>query len=730
MTSISANSSSDQNQTLSVSSVFMHYEILRCLDANPLAPVFEAWDTKLHRLVLIKQLTHLGEHLDSVLVQARKAAALSHSAFVKIHALEESDDSVYIVMEAVQGQGFADWIHEHQGQENLALIHIKKIAAALIEAHAAGLVHGDLTPANLIIDAAGRVRILNLGFVTHFNPHAVTNVADIDQRGSIAYLAPERFIEVTPTSTSDVFALGTILYQMLLGHQPYVHLRGVALLAAQAQAASTQWAWSDELSAEVRGLVLGMTTYDAAQRLSLLQVQAECRKLTVNEASSASASDLNIKVLQAQLASAARRRRYLLGIACLILLSVGAMAIWQAKPYWPQIVKMLKPFSESRELEEGMQALAMYNKPGMLDKATTHFNAVLERNSNHARAVAGLSIVYSYRFRSTSRDDVWREKALASSQRALQLNPDLSLTQVSYALSLDPHQQFDLAMAAVARAKKIEPNSLLVWQTELRVFLLSRKYDDAIRTADAALKLFPNDWLIVNLKGIAYLNQAQFTIAEQLFRTNILNNPDDILSYIFLSNALDAQGRTDESLQILQQGLQIRPDGMLYKNLGQIKYNRGEYVSAVTALEKAAEANPQEFEIWGSLADALNQIGSRADEARFAYEKARDLLEVRINRRPNDGWFIGHLATFEASLGNQAKAQSLIERALELNPGNPNVHFLAARVFEHIGKRSDALLAIHKSKALGITESQINAEPYFGKLRKDPQYENFKNTQK
>jgi serine/threonine-protein kinase len=339
-------------------------------------------------------------------------------------------------------------------------------------------------------------------------------------------------------------------------------------------------------------------------------------------------------------------------------------------------------------------------------------------------------MVYNYRFRSSSRDEVWREKALASSQRALQLNPDLALTQVAHALSLDPHQQFDLAMTAVARAKKMEPNSLLVWQTELRIFLLSRKYEDAIRTADAALKLFPNDWLILNLKGIVYLNQAQFSIAEQLFRANILHNPDVILSYIFLTNALEAQGRTDESLQVLQQGLQIRSDALLYKSLGQIKYSRGEYASAVIALEKAVDANPQEYENWAYLADALNQIGSRVDEARLAYEKARELLEIRINRRPNDGWFIAQLATFEASLGHQAKALSLIERALKLNAGNPNVHLLAARVFEQIGKRGDALEAIQKSKSLGITEAQVNAEPFLVKLRKDPQYEDSKSTQK
>ena len=104
------NSGSNQGQNLTTMEAFKHYEIRHCIDANTLSPVYEAWDTKLHRVVAIKRLSNLGGEFDAVLKQARTAAGLMHAAFVKIHALEEVDHDIYIVMEMVQGQTFGQWM--------------------------------------------------------------------------------------------------------------------------------------------------------------------------------------------------------------------------------------------------------------------------------------------------------------------------------------------------------------------------------------------------------------------------------------------------------------------------------------------------------------------------------------------------------------------------------------------------------------------------------------------
>lgn len=724
MNSVQRNSESNYQQDWMTMDSFRHYEIRRRMDGDAVSPVFEAWDTKLHRVVAIKRLSDLGGEFDAVLNRARKVAALTHSAFVKIHALEEVDFSIYIVMEMVQGQALSQWISENQGREKFALIHIKQIAAALEEAQEAGLVHGDLQPANLIVDATGKIRILNLGFATYFDPQVVNNIAEIDPHGSIAYLAPERFAEHAASVASDVFAVGTILYQMLNGTTPFANLRGLSLVAAQAQTRSEQWAWPSSISPAVYQLILAMTKREVSDRLQWVQVQQECQKLVVQESPSSSFSESKMQALQAQLDAANRRRRWRYGMLVAALLCVGGVTVWKVQPDWARIAKALKPYSESVELAQAMQALAMYDRPGQLDKATTHFNTVLEHNPDNAQAVAGLSIVYSYRFRSASRDDVWNERASASSQLALKLNPNLALTQIAYALSLDPHQQFELAKAAVVRAKELEPKSLLVWQTEMRILLLGRKYDAAIDTADKALILHPNDWLILTLKGIVYLNQAKFDIAEQIFRLSIKHNPDVILPYNFLAKALDAMGRREESLQVLQQGLQVRPDAILYATLGQTKFSQGDFVAAAAALDKAVVIYPHEYENWHALADALIEIPSRQIDARQAYIRARDLLETRLMRRPNDGWLVAIMANIEIRLGEVEKAKKLIVRALSLAPNNPEAHFLVAKVYEIIGQRVDALSELKKAKQLGLSDAQVQSEPTFKDLRNDPRFLN------
>lgn len=698
---------------------FKHYEIRACLDANPHAPVYQAWDTSLHRMVAIKQLTNLGNEFEAVLKQARIAAALTHSAFVKIHALEEYEHGIYIVMELVKGITLREWMQAHQGQENHALIHIRQIAIALQDAHAAGLIHGDLQPAHFMVDASGKIRILNLGFTAHYDPHAVKNVAEIDPQGSIAYLAPERFSEQAASAASDVFALGTILYQMLLGTTPFNNLRGLALVAAQAQTSSEQWSWPTAVSAEARDLILGMTRRDVSQRLSWQQVQEECQKLVVKESSSSSLSQSNIHVLQAQLDAASRRRRWRYGMVLAGLLCVVGIGAWQANPDWTTIAKALKPYAESVELEQGMQALAMYDRPGKLDEATAHFNRVLEHDTNNARAAAGLSIVYSYRLRSNNRDDVWRGRALASAQQALSLNPELVITQIAYALALDPHRQFDVAMAAIQKAKKIEPNNLLAWQTEVRTYLIARQFEAAIKNADSALKLFPNDWLISNLKGIAYMNQAKYQIAESIFRVNIQHHPDVMLSYNFLSMVLQYQGRIDDALQVLQQGLQLRSDVNLYARLGEIKFDQGDYVAAVDAQEKAILGNPQNFESWLGLANALIQLSNREKDAITTYKKARELLGMQMEQRPNDGWIMVTMAIIQARLGEVEQARALLSKALELAPANPDVHFQAACTYELIGQRNAALMEIEKAKQLGFSEAKIRTEPVLKDLLKN-----------
>lgn len=698
------------------------YEIRSRLSMDHTGQVLEAWDKQLHRAVVIRQIQHLGVAGEQVIQQARLAASLKHAAFAKIHALEEAGDSLLIVTEAVNGTSLAQWIASHAGVEKRSLDHIAQVAAALSEAHQAGLVHGDIQASQFIVDQSGKIRILNCGFVSSSASYMLGSLEQIDARGGIAYLAPERFANAPASPAADVYALGCLWYEMLNGSLPFAHLQGLAMVASLVQSDPEQWPWNAKLTPPVRKLMLDMCKRVPEQRLTCAQIVEACRTLRANDPYSGSVGSLSLAALQAQLAKAERRQKfYKLSAALLAVVLLAGLGL-QFKPYWPQVVKALTPYSESREMERGIAALKEYDKPGMLDKASGHFMTVLERSPDNALAVAYLSIGYSYRFRSGSRDDVWREKALASAQQAIRLNPNLAMTQTAYALALDPHNEFDLAMAAVQKAKKMEPGNLIVWQTEVRILLLARKFDLTIETADKAFELFPNDWLLFNLKGVAYINQAQYQNADQQFRRTIEIRPDVILSYNFLSISLESQGRIDESLQISQQGLQVRPDEGLYRRIGHLKFGQGDYNAAANAAEKAVSLNPQEYENWFLYADALGQIKQRREDALNAYKKARELLGVRLSRRPNDAWLTALMAILEAQLGENERAQSLAKKAVNLAPSNSMVNFLIASVYELGGRREEALAALKTAKRLGMSDADILSEPNLRDLRSDPRY--------
>lgn len=699
-----------------------HYEIRACIESNIHTEVYEAWDTILHRLVLIRKLMDLEEKYESVLNQTRIAAGLTHSAFEKIHALEEQENQIYIVMELVQGKPLLQWIKENQGIENLALIHIKQTATALQEAYDAGMIHGDIKPEHFKIDENGKIRILNLVIAANFDPKEEMDIAKIEPKGSLAYLAPELFSEKKANSSSEIFSLGTILYQMLTGNTPYNQLTGLALVAAQAQTDSNLWAWPESISIEVKNLILGMTKRDYDLRLNWGQVQDACLQLIDNDIYSGSLNQAKLYELHAQQKINTQKRRRLISLTIAVFIVMLGIGIWQMNTKWVKVIQYFTSYSETKELERGMKALSRYDLPGNLETASEYFNNVLSNDTNNAKALAGMSLVYSYKLRSNRRDAVWRSRAQASAQQALSLNPELAITQIAYALSLDSYSQYNEAMAALKKAKKIDPKNLLAWQSEIRAMLMARKFEEVIQTSNTALQIFANDWLITNFKAVAYINQAQYKNAELLLRTNIEHHPDVLISYNYLATALDFQGKYEEALQVLQLGLQIRSDDGLLKQLGEIKFTQADYSGVENAMKKAILLKPQSYEYWDLLGKALLNIPGKEIESKAAFSKAKENISILLELTPNDGWLIVILGQYEARLGNFDLAKKYVERALSISQNNPNIHFIAACAFELIGLREKAIDEIHISKKLGFSEALMNSEPILKELRKDKRY--------
>lgn len=187
--------------------------------------VWRGTDEVLGRAVAVKLL--LGGHADESAtarfrLEAQTAARLSHPHLVAVFDFGAWEDRFYLVMELVEGRSLGDLLaaEERLGPEQVARI-AGQAAAGLAAAHRQGIVHRDIKPGNLMLDAEGAVKIGDFGIAQFVDDPSAALTTAGHIVGTSLYLAPERALGHTAGAASDIYALGCVIYQLLLGQPPF-----------------------------------------------------------------------------------------------------------------------------------------------------------------------------------------------------------------------------------------------------------------------------------------------------------------------------------------------------------------------------------------------------------------------------------------------------------------------------------------------------------------------------
>ncbi|MCX4906061.1 protein kinase [Streptomyces sp. NBC_00878] len=204
------------------------YRLVDSIGSGGMGRVWRAHDEVLHRAVAIKELTaalYVSDSDQSVLLartraEARAAARINHSAVVTVHDVLEHDGRPWIVMELVEGHSLADAIKEAGRVEPREAARVGLwVLRALRAAHAAGVLHRDVKPGNVLISNDRRVLLTDFGIAQVEGDTTITRTGEIV--GSVDYLAPERVRGHDPGPSSDLWALGATLYTAVEGRSPF-----------------------------------------------------------------------------------------------------------------------------------------------------------------------------------------------------------------------------------------------------------------------------------------------------------------------------------------------------------------------------------------------------------------------------------------------------------------------------------------------------------------------------
>lgn len=605
-----------------------HYRIIEQLGAGGMGVVYLAEDTVLGRKVAIKMLNEgnkLGrQHFHTrFLREARAASALSHPHIATIYDYGETPDGKpYIVMEYVKGRMLSDLIHEKSLSLERAIEIITDVAEALGEAHRHGIVHRDIKPSNVAINERGEVKVLDFGLAKHLNdlpnerldPHTSAMLDTRTREGVIvctpAYSSPEQALGVEVDARSDLFSLGSVLYECVTGRRafsgstdadtraqvirddplpPSTHNPGITkeldriALKALSKKADKRYQSAEELARDLRKPESSLH-YDNYEMSHTIVKSANTSALHASETRNPSSVTDTLS----------RPRLSILWIAMtLIPLSAVAFGLWYSlrpTPYKPTpeaqafynqgevAIREGTFFKASKRLQRSVDAdtqFAMaharlsevWNELDFVDQSQREFiraqelanrSALIDEDSLRFQAIA-----------STIKRDFAR--AVEDYRRLVQIVPESErkYAYVDLGRAYEKNEEPPKAIEAYREATKRDPKYATAFLRLGFALRRSQRFDDAHAAFDAAYQYFDLSNEIEGLTEVFYqrgmlfsqqgkVREAKEQLQQALQKSAALENQDQrIRTLLQLSNISITAGEPQQAQYFSQQAISL-----------------------------------------------------------------------------------------------------------------------------------------------------------------------------
>jgi serine/threonine protein kinase/Flp pilus assembly protein TadD len=689
-----------------------HFEILEKLGEGGMGVVYCARDLKLDRLVALKILP--PEHVSDArrrarfAAEAKAASALNHPNIVTIYEIETVDGADYIAMEYVHGVTLHEVIQGPRPELAIILDYAAQIASALSAAHAAGIVHRDIKPGNIMITKTGAVKLLDFGLAQieqpDVNPEAATATMAFLTKpgtvvGTVAYMSPEQAQGGGVGPRSDIFSLGVVLYQVLTGMLPFRAGSEIGLLYEIVNTPAPQL---NKLRPDLPPVVGAMLE-------KALEKDPEHRYQSAEDL----VSDLKEISRQLQTGVAARRisvsslprgaRRRLWNIAALaasLLLLIGVLA-WRFAPRWLNPVPAEKKIAvlPFRNIGGGRDNEAFCD--GMMEALTSELTELSQFHGS-------LWVVPA--------SEVRREGLASPGEARRALGANLVITGSVQRDREHVHLTANLVDAGTLRQlRSREIQRPLGEEAELQdsvvqeiAGMLQLELGAHERQALAAGETGTSSAYDFYLQARGHLQRRgadDIDQAIQMFQQAKTLDPKYALAYAGLGEAYWRKYRDTRDTQwvaparencqlALKLNSQLAP---VYVTLGIIEEGAGRHAEALNALEKARQLEPSNPSVFSELGAVHEAMGNLSD-AESNYQAAAKL-------RPGDWASLNALGGYYYRRGRYQDAIPLFQQITQLAPDNSQGYTNLGATYAMLGQNESAAVSFKQSLSLRPTAS-------------------------
>lgn len=366
-----------------------------------------------------------------------------------------------------------------------------------------------------------------------------------------------------------------------------------------------------------------------------------------------------------------------------------------------------------------LQGKALLRGPRSADalvQAELYFRDALRIDPSFARAQAGVCEAYLLLHELTSTPR-YVDDAETACNLALDMESDLEEVKIALANLYRMTGRFDQAR------ERLEP---LINQARpnAEALVAMGQVESSLNNPTAAEALFDRATKLQPSLGAAYMAQGEllsdfgrYAESAQMFKRLAVIWPNTALVLNRLGGSYSLSGDFKSAIVVFKESLKLEATGEGYSSLGAMYYYLGDFQSAAVALEKAVIASPDVNWIWGNLASAYRYTDVKKDLVRSTYERALELALRTLDVNPNDKKALADLSLYYVNLGMELKARQAIDRATQLAPDDPYMHYYRALIEASLDRNDQALDEIAAAVVLGYPKELVKADPEFKALQ-------------